>query len=90
MKAAVAALATLLIGVVPALGEEQAAPPPSAQPAPAIKVGPRWVACTDEVQKFCADAEQGKGWVRNCLKDHTADLSEACKAVVAEKGDASQ
>lgn len=36
--------------------------------------------CHDDVQKFCADAKPGKGGVAKCLKEHEADLSQACKA----------
>lgn len=36
-------------------------------------------ACHEDVQKFCADVEPGKGRMMKCMRKHRADLSEACK-----------
>ncbi len=88
-----AILIGLLLGLsVPAVAEDAApapAPPPSADgtAAPAIRVGPRWVACTDEVQKFCAGTDRGQGWVKTCLKPHFKDLSDPCKAIIGPEGE---
>lgn len=37
-------------------------------------------ACAPDVKKFCAAIEKGGGRIVKCLKDHQADLSDACKA----------
>jgi hypothetical protein len=69
-------------------GAKSSAPAASSEaPAPAaanVAVGPRWTACTSEVQKFCANIERGKGKMRECLQRHVADASDACKARLAE------
>lgn len=56
----------------------------AAAAATTVHIGPRWVACTAEIQKLCANIEHGKGKMRACLEGHAADLSEPCKATVAE------
>jgi hypothetical protein len=43
-------------------------------------------ACKADVEKFCAGVEHGKGKIRECLTQHTADLSDACKQRMAEHG----
>ena len=45
--------------------------------------GKRWTACETEIQKFCSNIEKGKGKLRACLNEHTADLSDGCKASMA-------
>src|SRR5262245_22841783 len=46
--------------------------------------GKRWKACGDDIQKFCAKIEKGKGQMRTCLDSHAAELSDACKTARAE------
>lgn len=41
-------------------------------------------ACKDDVKKFCGDVKPGGGAIRDCLKQHQADLSQACKDNIAE------
>jgi hypothetical protein len=36
--------------------------------------------CKEDKQKFCKDTIKAKGDVGACLKQHEAELSEACKA----------
>ena len=45
--------------------------------------GKHWAACQAEITKFCANIEKGKGKTRACLDEHTADLSDGCKASMA-------
>ena len=37
-------------------------------------------ACQADVSKFCADMKPGHGRIVACLSQHTAELSDACKA----------
>src|SRR5262245_4441014 len=37
--------------------------------------------CKQDKQKFCQDVIEATGDVGACLKQHTAELSEACKAL---------
>jgi len=56
-----------------------------ATPAPApAGTGKHWTACQAEITKFCANIEKGKGKMRACLTEHTADLSDGCKTSMAE------
>ena len=41
-------------------------------------------ACQDDVQKFCPDAKPGGGALRDCLKQHEAELSPACQEHVKQ------
>jgi hypothetical protein len=36
-------------------------------------------ACKDDVDKFCKDTKPGSGAIAACLKQHEADLSDACR-----------
>jgi len=40
----------------------------------------RYAACESDAEKFCKGVRQGGGRRRNCLTQHQADLSPACKA----------
>jgi hypothetical protein len=42
-------------------------------------------ACAEDVQKFCANIERGKGATRACLDRHQNDLSAACSTARAER-----
>jgi hypothetical protein len=73
-----ATIASLCIG----LGANVALSADDAAPAPA-GTGKGWAACQAEITKFCANIEKGKGKTRACLNEHTADLSDGCKASMA-------
>lgn len=36
--------------------------------------------CQDDIQKFCGDVKPGQGRVRDCLKEHSAQVSADCKS----------
>lgn len=36
--------------------------------------------CQEDVRKYCAKVKPGRGRMSRCLKEHDADLSQACKA----------
>ena len=38
------------------------------------------VSCKPDVRKFCKNIPRGKGRVVSCLKSHTDELSESCRA----------
>jgi hypothetical protein len=50
-----------------------------AQPA-----GPRG-ACRGDIQTFCAGVPRGGGRIRECMKQHRAELSAACKVELADR-----
>ncbi len=41
-------------------------------------------ACKADAQRLCAAVKPGSGAVRDCLKTHEAELSEACKNNIAQ------
>ncbi len=69
----------LCVGATAAFAADDA----TSAPAPAA-TGKHWTACQTEIQKFCANIEKGKGKMRACLTEHTADLSDGCKTSMAE------
>jgi hypothetical protein len=46
----------------------------------------RYQACKADVQNFCGGSNLGGGRLRQCLKEHEASLSAACKAELSEGG----
>ncbi|MBI5451258.1 MAG: hypothetical protein HY940_07865 [Gammaproteobacteria bacterium] len=42
-------------------------------------------ACKDDVQKLCKDVQPGEGRIISCLKEHDADVSQACKKSMHRK-----
>jgi hypothetical protein len=36
-------------------------------------------ACRDDMQKYCAEVKPGEGRMKDCMKQHEADLSQGCK-----------
>jgi hypothetical protein len=79
MKKYLALAAFLTIGGAASLGADA----PAGSPTPEEQAK-RWAACQTEVQKFCANIEHGKGKMRACLEGHAAELSDGCKARMAE------
>jgi hypothetical protein len=41
-------------------------------------------ACKADVKKNCADIRPGGGRIETCLKDHFADVSDACKETISQ------
>lgn len=41
--------------------------------------------CAEDVKKLCSNVEKGEGRIIRCLKEHDAQLTEACKAKRDEK-----
>jgi hypothetical protein len=78
-----ATIATLCLGLSIGLNGAAAFAADAAAPA-AAGTGKHWAACQAEITKFCASIEKGKGKIRACLNEHTADLSDGCKTSMAE------
>ncbi len=45
------------------------------------KFGEAREACKGDAEKFCSGVKPGQGAIIKCLKQHEAELSDACKAV---------
>jgi hypothetical protein len=76
---------TTIVALCLCLGTSAAFAADDASPAPApAGTGKHWTACQTEIQKFCSTVEKGKGKMRACLTEHTADLSDGCKTSMAE------
>ena len=43
-------------------------------------------ACRADIKKNCADIKPGGGRIETCMKDHFADMSDACKAIISQAG----
>lgn len=43
-------------------------------------------ACRADIKKNCADIKPGGGRIETCMKDHFADMSDACKEVISQAG----
>jgi len=41
-------------------------------------------ACQDDVQKFCAQVDRGRGNLKKCLHQHRDELSQTCKDQIAQ------
>ena len=41
-------------------------------------------ACKSDIAQFCGNVKPGGGRIRDCLKAHAANLSDACKAAIKE------
>jgi len=74
MRLSIVAAVFVVIGAtVPCAADEAGAE------TTAKRVGTRHGVCSADIQKFCDDVEHGKGKIRHCLAEHSADLSPACK-----------
>lgn len=49
--------------------------------------GPGGGACHADVMRLCSDVRGQRGAVRGCLAEHADELSEACRAQIAQRGD---
>jgi hypothetical protein len=47
--------------------------------------GPMRGACMSDIKTLCASIQPGGGRVRDCMREHRAQLSIACKAAIADR-----
>ena len=47
--------------------------------------GPLHGACMSDVKALCGSIEPGGGRIRDCLREHRAELSVACKVAIADR-----
>jgi len=64
-------LAALTVGLIPTL----------AQAEPGAGRG----ACLRDIKAICAGVQPGGGRIRNCIKEHRAELSQECKMALSER-----
>lgn len=43
-------------------------------------------ACTGDMEKFCKDVQPGGGRILRCLREHTQELSSACRKIAGRTG----
>jgi Spy/CpxP family protein refolding chaperone len=73
MKFAIAFAAALTLASVGAFADDAATP----------AAGSGHGACKADIAKFCAGIDHEKGKIHECLTQHQADLSDACKQRMA-------
>jgi hypothetical protein len=42
-------------------------------------------ACMNDMKTLCGAVEQGGGRIRDCMREHRASLSDACKIAIADR-----
>src|SRR5215470_9326302 len=47
--------------------------------------GPVRQACENDLKALCGSVQHGGGRLRDCMKEHRAQLSNACKVAIAER-----
>ncbi len=47
-------------------------------------------ACNADIEKFCKDVQPGQGRIVNCMQQHEAELSAACRDQIAEAREKTQ
>jgi len=47
--------------------------------------GPMHGACMSDVKALCGSVQPGGGRIRDCMKEHRAQLSLTCKAAIADR-----
>jgi len=47
--------------------------------------GPMHGACMNDIKSLCGSIQPGGGRIRDCMKEHRAQLSITCKAALADR-----
>ena len=56
--------------------------------APALALaeeGPGRGACKNDIKTLCGSVQPGGGRIRDCLRDHRSEVSQACKLAIADR-----
>ena len=52
----------------------------------AVAINYSIMACEEDADKFCLDVQPGEGRIVRCIKEHEAEVSEACITSLKETG----
>jgi hypothetical protein len=47
--------------------------------------GPMQGACLSDIKALCGSIQPGGGRIRDCMREHRAELSTACKVAIADR-----
>ena len=47
--------------------------------------GPLHEACRNDLKALCGSVQPGGGRIRDCMREHRAQLSNACKLAIADR-----
>jgi len=47
--------------------------------------GPVRAACQNDIRALCGAVQPGGGHIRECMREHRAELSAACKIAIADR-----
>jgi hypothetical protein len=47
--------------------------------------GPMHGACMSDIKTLCGSIQSGGGRIRDCMREHRAELSTACKVAIADR-----
>jgi hypothetical protein len=47
--------------------------------------GPMQGACKPDIQSLCGSVQPGGGRIRDCMREHRAQLSATCKVAIADR-----
>ena len=47
--------------------------------------GPMHGACMSDIKTLCGSIQPGGGRIRDCMREHRAELSTACKVAIADR-----
>jgi len=54
-------------------------------PALALAAGSLQGACLNDIKTLCASVQPGGGRMRDCMREHQAELSITCKTAIADR-----
>ena len=54
-------------------------------PAFALAAGPLQEGCGNDIKTLCGSVQPGGGRIRDCMREHRAQLSVTCKAAIADR-----
>jgi Cysteine rich repeat len=54
-------------------------------PTLALAAGPLQGPCMNDIKTLCGSVQPGGGRIRDCMREHRAELSVTCKAAIADR-----